>query len=149
MTRWTATWLLVAAALVAALAGVASGQALACTDGLPSFRSPDGVYAVCWEADLDAGTITFTMSANVTGWLSVGIGAMHTMADADMYTAWIGTDGAVVVLDTFGTGHGRPQEDTAMGGTHDAFNVTGTLVRRASRREVPRACGIWTVAGQP
>ena len=101
------------------------------------FRSPDNVYCVCWEVDLDAGTIVFTMSANVTGWVSLGVGPMHTMADADMYTAWINDgdtgDGSaqVVLLDTFGTGHSRPLEDTVMGGTYDAANVTGTLVRPA------------------
>ena len=114
------------------------------------YTSPDGVLSVAWT--VNASSITFTLVANVTGWVSVGLNpSSGVMAGSDMYVGWVesGT-GAVTLVDGWSTGHSTPLPDTLQGGQTDVAGVSGTLVRAVSWMAV---CGVvgggwwWVVGG--
>jgi hypothetical protein len=92
-----------------------------------SYTTPNGVMAIAWTVN-GGSSITFTLRANVTGWVSVGLNSVALMAGADMYVGWVATTGGAVttVIDTYATGRSTPTLDTAGGGTSDVTGVSGT-----------------------
>ena len=106
----------------------------------PSYTTPNGVMSVRWN--VTATTITFTVVANVTGWVSIGLNSAALMAGADMYIGYV-SSGTVVVQDAFSTGHSQPQADTSNGGTSDVTNLSGSQVRASAAHPArwrPRRC---------
>ena len=104
------------------------------------FESPGQDYRLWWTPSSDGTSITFTMEADVTGWVAVGFGAGGTMANSDIYVGWV-TGSTVTLSDAWATGQSTPMPDTSQGGTSDVTNVAGSVVRRsyAAERFAPAA----------
>ena len=94
-----------------------------------TYTSPGGDFRLAWALSPDSTSMTFTMEATSTGWISFGFGTTGTMAGSDMYVGWVTSGGVATVSDAYSIGQSLPQPDTSQGGTTDVTAVTGSVVR--------------------
>lgn len=69
-------------------------------------------------------TLQVALSAETTGWISIGFDPSRMMADANIIIAYV-KDGELHIADDYGTGPMSHDRDTAHGGTHDIVAATG------------------------
>jgi len=81
-----------------------------------TFSSPAGDFTLTWSLSADLSSITFTMTALTTGWLSFGIsttGQPSPHDNAQMYVAWV-SGGTTTLLDTTGNSPSSQPEYNAV-----------------------------------
>jgi hypothetical protein len=112
----------------AAVASVFAGgqpellEATELEDGFREVEPGDG-YRFAWQVGGDA--LSVRISAPTTGWVAVGFEPSRAMRDADMRLGFI-ADGTATMEDHFGTSAVTHEADTALGGSNDLSNVSGT-----------------------
>ena len=90
----------------------------------PSYTIGNGQYSVEWQ--IVGSDILFKMTAEVDGWISIGISDSPLMSGSDCYTGWVNKDGSAVILDTWSPNRDLPPRDTDVGGTNDAVLIRGS-----------------------
>ncbi|MDA3948350.1 MAG: DOMON domain-containing protein [Spirochaeta sp.] len=76
-----------------------------------------------WRITGDA--LEVQMSAQTTGWVSVGFDPSRQMADANIVIGYV-ADGTLVIADDYGVGPMNHDRDTSHGGTDDISQPEGT-----------------------
>jgi hypothetical protein len=87
----------------------------------PTYTS--GKFSTTWQ--ISGNAITFNMTGQGVGWISVGFSAAGVDAHkgSDMIVGWIDSTGAVQIIDGFSAYQGQPVYDTQQ----DATAVSGTV----------------------
>jgi len=84
-----------------------------------------GKFIIYWRTAGDH--IFMAISAQTTGWVSLGIDPTVKMKDADMMIGWVSHSGEVHLLDCYSTGdYGPHPPDTTLGGTDDILQYGGS-----------------------
>ena len=81
-----------------------------------------GNIAVKWQ--LQGEDLRVELSANTTGWVSVGFDPDHQMAGANIIIAYV-QDGTVHLSDDYGTASFAHDRDENLGGTNDVTEIDG------------------------
>ena len=140
-TAKTTTAAAVDAAPLYARAQAARTTATRSTSYGDSYTISTGVYKISWV--ITDANITFTLKANVTGWLSVGFNTSPKMVGGDVYVGWVGSTGAVTLFDAYATAYSLPYQDTSQGGSSGISSTSGSKVR-GENKEVA-----WAGLGRP
>jgi hypothetical protein len=82
-----------------------------------------GPFSLEWEITKD--NITFTLTAETTGWIAMGIDPVRSMLGADFTIGFV-SDGEVFVEDHYGNNRYSHQPDVDGGGTSDIFDISGS-----------------------
>lgn len=104
-----------------------------------AYSTEDGVWSSSWVFSSGFEVVTFNLSTTYDGWLGLGFSESGGMRDSDFIVAWFDSEGALQVADRFADpnapqGHGLPALDTALGGTNDIYNVSGSVsIRNIAR----------------
>jgi len=78
------------------------GQPSTCggSSGDGFYENPDGTYSSTWSINGD--TIFYTITAQTTGWVGLGLSPTGNMPNSDIIVGWVDDNtNAVVVLDRF------------------------------------------------
>lgn len=106
------------------------GRASSCTASSSngtSWTSSAGDFRLKWSRGVENSVdyIEFTMDADTTGYLSLGLSTTGSMSQSDMYTGWVvGT--TVSLFDVYSPDKNQPLLDTAQGGTSDVRGISGS-----------------------
>eukprot|EP00475_Leptophrys_vorax_P020428 TRINITY_DN2795_c0_g1_i3.p1 TRINITY_DN2795_c0_g1~~TRINITY_DN2795_c0_g1_i3.p1 ORF type:complete len:1418 (-),score=317.02 TRINITY_DN2795_c0_g1_i3:83-4336(-) len=82
-----------------------------------------GKFSATWQ--ISGTSITFNMSGQAVGWISVGFSAAGVDAHkgSDMIVGWVDTTGAVQIIDGFSSSQSQPTYDEQQ----DAIPISGTV----------------------
>lgn len=85
----------------------------------------DGIFTLYWAV---AGEmVSFGMSAETTGWVSVGFDPDVRMQNADMVVGWVDDEGEEHVVDSWSSGPTGPHSaDVEQDGTDDIISFSGS-----------------------
>ncbi|MFP4383398.1 MAG: DOMON domain-containing protein [Spirochaetia bacterium] len=82
-----------------------------------------GPFSLSWEIRDDR--VFFTLSAETTGWVALGIDPERSMLGADFIIGYV-SDGEASVADHYGNSRYSHQDDSEGGGTTDIADVSGS-----------------------
>jgi hypothetical protein len=134
-SRYVQLTVLAVMAAVSSLTLVSNG-----VDAAPTIDGTiaDGEYDMMVSYDDDRFVVywTFTgtelwmgISAETTGWVSIGFDPVDRMKDSDMVFGWVENGDVLSIYDAYSTGvHGPHDPDTDQGGTDDISEAAGTEV---------------------
>lgn len=112
--------ILSAAGALFAVVGTISAQDAPESDSPASHR----VAGVEVQVQVEEEMLQVALSAETTGWISIGFDPSRMMADANIIIAYV-EDGELSIADDYGTGPMSHDRDTAHGGTNDIVAATG------------------------
>lgn len=77
------------------------------------------------ELSIQGEYLHVRMSADTTGWISIGFDPTRQMADANIIIGYV-SDGKLFIADDYGTSRMGHHRDTSRGGTDDIVSASGT-----------------------
>ena len=86
---------LVSVLLVAHLQTTLGARDLSATYRFSATLDPNGQYQLYWNYNLTAGTISFAVRVQTTGWVGFGLSPNGQMPGSDVVIGWVDSNGGV------------------------------------------------------
>ena len=86
---------LVSVLLVAHLQTTLGARDLSATHRFSATLDPNGEYQLYWNYNLTAGTISFAVRVQTTGWVGFGLSPNGQMPGSDVVIGWVDSNGGV------------------------------------------------------
>ena len=86
---------LVSVVLVAQLRTTLGAHDLSATYRFSATLDPNGQYQLYWNYNLTAGTISFAVRVQTTGWVGFGLSPNGQMPGSDVVIGWVDSNGGV------------------------------------------------------
>ena len=86
---------LVSVLLVAQLQTTLGARDLSATHRFSATLDPNGQYQLYWNYNLTAGTISFAVRVQTTGWVGFGLSPNGQMPGSDVVIGWVDSNGGV------------------------------------------------------
>ena len=86
---------LLAALLVVHLQTTQGAHNLSATYRFSAVLDPNGQYELYWNYNLTAGTISFAVRVETTGWVGFGLSPNGQMPGSDVVIGWVDSNGGV------------------------------------------------------
>ncbi len=84
------------------------------------------VQGITYGTQVAGDRLQVKVACPTTGWVAIGFEPSKWMADANILIGYVKPDGTAAVRDDFGVSKTSHKADTALGGTSDVADVSGT-----------------------